>query len=122
MKRHKKKNAQSIFFKNALTTNILIFFVVLITVISVLINNTYDVIKDAKLEVLEQQADQTRLFSNTIKYLTEDIYSYLKIQNYNFDGDDYTDFETIANEFMSDKRDLLCQMELYPLFTGTENL
>lgn len=114
MKRHKKKNAQAIFFKNALTTNILIFFVVLITVIGVLINNTYDVIKDAKLEVLEQQADQTKLFSNTIKYLTEDIYSYWKSQNYSFSTDDYSDFETIASGVLSDKSDLLNHMELYP--------
>ena len=110
----KKKNAQTIFFYNTLISNILVFFVVLITVVSVLFSNTYNIIKDTRLEVLAKQADTNRMINGILIELTEDVFRIWEKHKNAAESQNHEDFVEAVRATVGEKENLLYKLDLYP--------
>ncbi|MTI59861.1 MAG: hypothetical protein FH762_07710 [Firmicutes bacterium] len=87
MKRKNKKKMQAILFNLMSVVNICIFVVVLLTVFVVIFNNSMNMIKKSRLEVLEQIGKRNEIINNVVVYMADNI------------------FETLGSELISQKKD-----------------
>ncbi len=105
---------QKILFYNYLVVTIIIFFVVLIAIIIVMVNNSINVLKQSRLEVLGQLEERNRIVSDAMKYLTEDIYSECAQKILECDPGDYDKLKMEIEESMTRNNEMLKKLNMHP--------
>ena len=69
-----KASIQTIFYNNILAVTIFVFIIAFIAIVAIILNDSVNVLKKTRLDVLSQIMERNKIVTNAIQFLADDIY------------------------------------------------